>query len=193
MEEILSELPLKKPGTGRLLIAEPYLPDPNFNRTVIFLTEHNDEAGSVGFVLNRPLDVKLNDIVDLNINFDVPVYLGGPVQQDTLHILHRVPKVGNDDLEVIKGVFWGADFQAMKLMFEKGDINLRDFRFFLGYSGWAKGQLDQELEQKSWIVTNSNQDIIFSLSAAEMWQNVLKEMGGNFSFLANSPDNPQWN
>ena len=79
-----------QPESGRFLISEPFLADPNFKRTVILLTEHGEE-GSVGFVLNRPTKLTINNVLEDFPDFDAPLHVGGPVQQDTLHFIHRVP------------------------------------------------------------------------------------------------------
>jgi len=182
-----------EPGPGKLLISDPFLPDPNFNRTVVLLTEHQHRVGSVGFVLNRPAGTKLQDVVDFNVPVDIPLYNGGPVQPDTLHLIHKDSSLGEADMEVMKQVYWGANYEALKLMLENNELDPRKYRFFLGYSGWGEDQLENELEHKNWIVSPANQEIIFSENAEQMWQAVMKAMGGRYSFLANSPENPQWN
>lgn len=187
-----SEAEKMDPQAGRLLISEPFLPDPNFSRSVVFLTEHQ-EAGSVGFVLNRPLELKLDDVMEIDTSVPFPLYMGGPVQQETLHILHRHPGLGEESLEVMDGIYWGANFEALKTMLSNNEVDPSDFRFFLGYSGWGEGQLQNEMSYNSWIVTKASQEIIFSKDSETMWQEVMKAMGGKFSILANSPEDPQMN
>lgn len=181
-----------KPAPGRLLISEPFLPDPNFSRSVVFITEHQ-EAGSVGFVLNRPLEVGLKEVMEMNVPITVPLYMGGPVQQETLHIIHRHPGLGEEAYEVMDGIYWGANFEALKSLLNNNELDPADFRFFLGYSGWGEGQLENEMNYNSWIVTRASQEVIFSKDSESMWQEVMKAMGGKFSILANSPEDPQMN
>lgn len=183
----------EEPGPGKLLISDPFLPDPNFNRTVVLLTEHKPQVGSIGFVLNKPGEYKLDEVVDFDVVSDIPLYAGGPVQPETLHLVHKNKGLGEPDMEIMEGIYWGSNFEALKLMLENDTINPRDYRFFLGYSGWGEEQLEQELDRKSWIVTNANEDIIFPENTEQMWQAVMKAMGGNFTLLANSPEDPQWN
>ncbi len=183
----------EEPGPGKLLISDPFLPDPNFNRTVVLLTEHKPQVGSIGFVLNKSAQTQLNDVLDFEVPIEIPLYTGGPVQQDTLHLIHRDKSLGESEMEIMENFYWGANFEALKLMIENGQLNPANFRFFLGYSGWGEGQLEEELSEKNWIVTRANQDIVFSENTEEMWKAVMKNMGGHFSFLANSPENPQWN
>src|SRR5687767_3484687 len=139
-----------KPEKGRLLISEPFLPDPNFERTVVLLCEHNEE-GSFGFVLNKPSILKVNEVIEDIGGLENPVFVGGPVQQDTLHFIHRNVSVPNA-VQIANNVFWGGDFDNLLSLVDTKQITGIDLRFFLGYSGWGPGQLDSELEQDSWIV-----------------------------------------
>src|SRR4051812_7535524 len=136
-----------KPEKGRLLISEPFLPDPNFERTVVLLCDHNEE-GSFGFVLNKPSIVKVSEVMDSIHNLDEIVYVGGPVQQDSLHFIHRNIKL-EGAIEICDGICWGGSFESLVLMAETKQVAAQDIRFFLGYSGWGPGQLETELEEES--------------------------------------------
>jgi putative transcriptional regulator len=183
----------EEPGAGKLLISDPFLPDPNFSRTVVLLTEHQKDVGSFGFVLNRSARANLNEVVDFGVESTFPLFLGGPVQQETLHLLHKDNSLAEPEMEILDGVYWGAAYQSLKEALQSGDADPANFRFFLGYSGWGPRQLEQELAQKSWFVAQADQDIVFSDNTDEMWKAVLRSMGGNYSVLANSPNDPQWN
>lgn len=184
-----------KPGAGRLLISEPYLPDPNFERTIILLCEHNDE-GTVGFVLNKPslskLSELINDLKDLK-HLENTVCIGGPVQQDTLHYLHRCPNI-DGAIEVGEKIFWGGEFEQLIEKITNQQLRATDIKFFLGYSGWSPGQLDDEIKLKSWIVSRLVSDeLIFETPVEEMWRVTLKKMGGRFSMYSNYPVDPSMN
>lgn len=183
----------EEPGPGKLLISDPFLPDPNFSRTVVLLTEHQKDVGSFGFVLNRGAGLNLAEVVDFEVKADFPLFTGGPVQQETLHLLHKDPSLADAEMEILPGVYWGANYEALKQLLQSENADPDSFRFFLGYSGWGAGQLDQELKHKSWFVVRANQDIVFSGNTDAMWKAVLHSMGGNYSLLANSPNDPQWN
>jgi putative transcriptional regulator len=142
------------PKKGGLLISEPFLPDPNFERTVVLLCEHNEE-GSVGFVLNKPSILKFDEAVEEVSDFSPTLYVGGPVQQDTLHFIHRSSNGFEGSLQVTDEIFWGGNYEQLVTMINTKTIVPEDFKFFLGYSGWAPGQLEEELKQKSWIVINN--------------------------------------
>ena len=135
------------PGPGILLIADPFLKDPNFLRTVVFLCEHREE-GSFGFVLNRKYENTLDELIPEVEGFKLPVFYGGPVQMDTIHFLHQYPVDIPGGEEVMKGVYWGGDFSKVVEMIKNGDMDFKKIRFYIGYSGWSDGQLSDEIKEK---------------------------------------------
>ncbi len=193
MEEYFSYRNDLEPARGRLLISEPFLPDPNFERTVILLCEHNDE-GSFGFVMNKASDLVFEDVVDEAPSSQEKLYVGGPVQQDTLHFLHRLGDKIEDGIEIAKGLYWGGNFEQVIAMIDTGQVDSTTFRFFLGYSGWGKGQLDKEIEENSWIVAREpDSKLLFNAEPDELWQVVLKDMGGRFEMFSKYPIDPRMN
>lgn len=181
-----------EPAKGKLLISEPYLPDPNFERTIILLCEHNEE-GSFGFVMNRPSLARLGDVIQDLKEIDAPVFIGGPVQQDTLHYIHRIPKLEESTL-VMDGVYWGGNFDQLVSLIETKQVASSDIKFFLGYSGWSVGQIDEELKEDSWIVCDKvNEELLFDIKAEAMWAYTLRSMGGRFSVYSNYPQDPRLN
>lgn len=182
----------QKPQRGSLLISEPYLPDPNFDRTVVYLCEHNAE-GSFGFVLNKASQVNVEDLLQDVKNFDETVYIGGPVEQNTLHFLHRADYL-EGGIEVQKNVFWGGNYEQLLALIDTGSIDRSDFRFFIGYSGWGEGQLELELEENTWIVANNvTAELIFDTDPEDLWRQVLKMMGGRYNLYSNYPIDPRLN
>ena len=181
-----------KPEKGRLLISEPFLPDPNFERTVVLLCEHNEE-GSFGFVLNKPSILKVNEVMEEMAELDSIVFVGGPVQQDTLHFIHRNTSLENA-VEIVENIYWGGAFEHLMLLLDTRQIDAKDIRFFLGYSGWGPGQLDAELDQGSWIVCDYVTDqLLFDTGPEVMWRKALENMGGRFSMYSNYPVDPRLN
>lgn len=177
---------------GRVLVSEPFLPDPNFERTVILMTEHNTE-GSIGFVLNKPAENVVGDVIEELKHYEEKLYIGGPVQQDTLHVIHRCEGI-EDAIELGAGLFWGGRFDDIITMIHANQIKAEDIKFFLGYSGWSPGQLEQELEVDSWIVSQHvNPDLIFETTYDQMWAKALKSMGGRYSIFSNYPVDPRMN
>jgi putative transcriptional regulator len=181
-----------KPEKGRILVSEPYLPDPNFDRTIVLLCEHNEE-GSFGFVLNKPSEAAVNEVLNDIKSYPGKVYVGGPVQQDTLHFIHRYPAL-EDSVEIAEGIFWGGNFDRLVFHLQTKQIGPEDVKFFVGYSGWSQGQLEEEMEMDSWIVTDKvTEELIFETNPKVMWQKVLKNMGGRFSVYSNYPADPRLN
>lgn len=180
------------PEKGKILVSEPYLPDPNFERTIILLCEHNED-GSFGFIMNKPSLAKLGDVMQDLSGFDAPVFIGGPVQQDTLHYIHRLEGI-DDAIEVMDGIYWGGNFDQIVSLIETKQVASTDIKFFLGYSGWSAGQIDEELKEDSWIVSDKvNEELLFDINAEAMWQYALKRMGGRFSVYSNYPQDPRLN
>lgn len=182
-----------KPKKGKLLIAEPTLTgDVSFNRSVVLLAEHNEE-GSVGFILNKPLEFQINDLVT-EIQVPFQVYNGGPVEQDNLYFIHKVPELINNSIEISNGIYWGGDFDTTIDLINNKVISEDDIRFFLGYSGWSSLQLDQELTSKSWIVIqNEHESSIIRKSSDAFWKEKMMELGGNYLLWSNAPENPSLN
>jgi putative transcriptional regulator len=182
-----------KPKKGKLLIAEPTLTgDVSFNRSIVLLAEHNDE-GSVGFILNKPLEYDIRDLIE-DINVPFQVFNGGPVEQDNLYFIHRVPHLIDNSIEISDGIFWGGDFDKTVELINQKVISNTDIRFFLGYSGWASLQLDQELDSKSWIVVkNEYESSIIEKSAIAFWKEKMLELGGDYLLWSNAPENPNLN
>ena len=148
----MSEL---KPHKGRLLIAEPsILNDNSFNRSIILLTEHNDQS-SVGFILNRPLKFTLKDIIP-EIDCSFTVFQGGPVEQDNLYFVHNVPELIPDSIQVSENIYWGGNFNSLKDLLSDSKIKSTEIRFFLGYSGWGTHQLEEELSNNYSLQTSSS-------------------------------------
>ncbi|WP_258099850.1 YqgE/AlgH family protein [Marinoscillum pacificum] len=184
---------LIEPEKGDLLISEPYLPDPNFERTVILLCEH-DENGSFGFVLNKPSNSGLSELIEEAEGFDSTVYVGGPVQQNTLHFLHKSPNKLASDKEIVNGVYWGVDFDNLLTSINTKVVDENDLKFFIGYSGWSDGQLLDELKAKSWIVyKKATPELVFDMNPEELWREALQNMGGKYRVISNYPTDPRLN
>tara|TARA_B100001059_G_C17753529_1_gene538558 strand:+ start:343 stop:900 length:558 start_codon:yes stop_codon:yes gene_type:complete len=175
-----------KPYKGSLLIAEPsILNDNSFNRALILLTEHNDQS-SVGFILNKPLKFTLKDIIP-EISCTFTVYQGGPVEQDNLYFVHNLPELIPDSIQVSDNIFWGGNFNSLKNLLSEAKIKNTEIRFFLGYSGWGSNQLEDELLNNSWFVSDNDFENIFSVDDESLWKNKLMQKGGEYKIWANAP------
>ncbi len=176
---------------GQLLLANPFMGDDNFKRTVVLLVEHSDE-GSLGFVLNRSTGVRLAEAVEEPVQFEGLLYSGGPVQPETLHVIHRLGPLVDGSTRIAEGVFWGGALDRLLRMLAEGRVGTDEARFFSGYSGWGPGQLAEELEGKSWIVVPAPPNIL-DLSVNNLWRAVLRSMGNEYAILANFPEDPRLN
>ena len=181
-----------EPAPGILLIADPFLKDPNFLRTVVFLCEHKEE-GSFSFVLNRKYENTLDELIPELEGHQLPVYYGGPVQMDTIHFLHQYPDEIPGAQEVIKGVYWGGDFDLVINMIKKETIDFNKIRFYIGYSGWSNGQLNDEMNEKTWLTVEATRKLIFHRNYEEIWKDSLKHLGGDYEIMVNFPIDPQLN
>ena len=181
-----------EPGPGILLIADPFLKDPNFLRTVVFLCEHKEE-GSFGFVLNRQYENTLDELIPELEGHKIPVFYGGPVQIDTIHFLHQYPVEIPGGQEVLKGVFWGGDFDAVVNLIKNEDFDEHKIRFYIGYSGWGEGQLDTEMKEKTWLSVKATRKLVFHLDYTAIWKDALKTLGGDYEMMVNFPIDPQLN
>ncbi len=180
------------PKCGDLLISEPFLSDPNFKRSVILLCEYS-EFGGFGLVLNHPSTHALNEVIN-EVYTDFPVFIGGPVEQNTLHYVHRLGDVIEDSIELVDGLYWSGDFETLKTLMNIGKVKQDDVRFFLGYSGWGAGQLKSEIDQNTWYVSSeTTPELIFENDPEQFWRTVLKQMGGDYKVIANYPTDPRLN
>lgn len=178
--------------SGNLLVAEPFMLDPNFKRSVVLMCEHGDE-GSLGFIINRKLDVWVDELIDEFPDFPAKVYFGGPVQTDTIHYLHNVGDLLEDSREVARGVFWGGNFEKLKFLISTEVIKPENIRFYLGYAGWSEGQLEEELKIGSWVVADMDPNYLFKTRPSKLWNQVLTHKGDKYSVIATIPDTPNWN
>lgn len=180
-----------EPAVGKILIAEPFLVDSGFARTVVLLCEHSVQ-GTVGFILNKSSELQLPDLLPEFKHYDFNVFDGGPVQKDTLHVIHTLPEeLGG--YEILPGVYWGGSYGELNKLVQAGTANASNVKLFLGYSGWDEGQLDKEIEEGTWLVANGDADLVFDRSLKNIWQKSILSLGNEFAFMANLPLHPQLN
>lgn len=180
-------------GKGRLLISEPFMQDPNFKRSVTLICEHSEEEGTAGLVLSQKMMMNLGDAVPDMKKHDFPVYLGGPVANDTLHYLHDIGEELDGSNLVTEGLWWGGNFERLKIMIEFGQVTPKNIRFFIGYSGWSPGQLTMEMEEESWLTHQARAEHVFDFKPEELWEKILLEKGGKYKQIINYPEDPLLN
>jgi putative transcriptional regulator len=180
------------PQKGRILISEPFLMDNYFKRSIVLITEHSDE-GTVGFVMNKPVNMKVNEIMTDFPAIDAIVSLGGPVQTNTLHYIHTMGDIIPNSIKVIENIYWGGEFDVIKRLLESGSLNNDNIRFFLGYSGWQSNQLENELSDNAWVVADISPEEIMTPMNKVFWNKTLNRLGKKYQMWANFPENPQSN
>ncbi|RMG78360.1 MAG: YqgE/AlgH family protein [Bacteroidetes bacterium] len=180
------------PEKGKILISEPFSPPSIFSRSVVLLVEH-DSNGSLGFILNKPSGLFVQDVLENFPPFEAEVFLGGPVERNRLYFIHTK---GNDikgSIHVKDNLYWGGNFEDLKKLIEKGEINRKEVKFFAGYSGWGSRQLQNELKRKSWIVATATVKSIMETEPKVMWNLMVKGLGENFEIMTKFPIDPTLN
>ena len=181
------------PSRGKVLISEPFLYDEMFGRSVILLVDHSTD-GTMGLVLNKPLPLSLNDVLkEFKDISNIPIYKGGPLSTDTLFYLHTLKDV-EDSLQIGKGVYLNGDFEAIRRYILQGNDIDGKIRFFLGYSGWEHDQLCQEIEENTWLIGSTGiSSLMNEKGSAELWKNVLGQLGGKYEIWSRFPQIPTLN
>ena len=181
------------PSRGKVLISEPVLYDEMFGRSVILLVDHSTD-GTMGLVLNKPLPLSLNDVLkEFKDISNIPIYKGGPLSTDTLFYLHTLKDV-EDSLQIGKGVYLNGDFDAIRRYILQGNDIDGKIRFFLGYSGWEHDQLCQEIEENTWLIGSTGiSSLMDEKGSAELWKNVLGQLGGKYEIWSRFPQIPTLN
>jgi putative transcriptional regulator len=182
----------KIPGKGKILISEPFLPDTFFNRSIVYLTDHSSQ-GSVGFILNKKLDLQVSAAIEGFEGWDENLSLGGPVAPDTLHYLHNLGDLIPKSVLVEGNIFWGGNIDSIRELIKTGKINKSQIRFFLGYSGWSAGQLERELKENSWVIAKVNSNIVLNNGGDDIWKKVLRGFKNKYKMWADFPDSPEMN
>lgn len=178
---------------GKILIAEPsVIGDISFNRSIILLVEHGNN-GSIGFILNKPMNLNISDLIP-EIESNLKIYNGGPVQQNNLYFIHKISDLIPESIMISEGLYWSGNFEYVLKLIKKGEINKNDIRFFLGYSGWDSNQLNNELNNNTWILSeNSHNKNIITAVDEVFWKNKMLDLGGEYSLWSNAPEHPSHN
>lgn len=174
--------------SGSILIAEPFMRDTNFKRAVICLCEHSSEEGSLGFILNKPINIKLSELIqDIETDEKFRVYHGGPVATNTIHYIHNLGDLLEESVKIKPGVYWGGNYDKLKFLIESGLVKRSNIRFYIGYSGWSPGQLDEEMEYGSWVAGDLFPNYVFKTKSTFLWSQAMENKGDTYSVIAQMP------
>ncbi len=177
--------------SGILLLAQPFMEDPYFENSVVLLC---DDEGTLGFILNKPLDIKLGEIIPALAGCEFPIFYGGPVEGNTINFVHRHGGLISGSQSIMRGLWLGGDFEEVIFLINQGLIQESDIMFFIGYTGWSQGQLSEEIAEKSWIITPGDLNYMFQTKDPSMlWHEIMYNKGGHFQVLANMPYEMTWN
>lgn len=170
---------------GKLLISKPLVNDDFFHNSVVLLTEYNTK-GVVGFIVNKPIHLSLQDIINEFPEFNTQIYFGGPVASDNLYFIHRIPEKIEGSIHIKDDLYWGGNFNQVVKLIKNQELDVEDIRFFLGYSGWNLNQLDEELDSNSWII-DQLEESLFDWDVMKLWENRLNGKGDEYKIWANAP------
>lgn len=178
---------------GGILVSEPFMNDSYFSRSVVFLCDHSED-GSYGFVLNKYITNKISEVIEGFPDVDTKISLGGPVDTSNLFYIHTLGDEIPNSLPAANGMFIGGDFESVKALLTEHPEKAKQIRFFIGYSGWSDNQLQDEINEKSWIIINKVADkTILDTSQKDIWKKILEQLGGKFKLMSKFPKNPSDN
>jgi len=177
---------------GQILISTIALGDHNFRHSLVLICEHQDDEGSYGLILNRPIEAT-PEIVRQAPFAEGRLFQGGPVQPESLQILHPYGDYVPGSHTVLPNLFYGGDFSVLEKGFQNHGFDPEECRFFLGYAGWQPGQLDSEIEKGAWVVVSGNHDLILRTPADKQWSHAVKQHKQADPLFTNFPENPEWN
>lgn len=181
-----------KPAPGKILVAEPFMNDYYFKRSVVVLADHSHE-GSFGIIVNKPLKLKIQEIHTDIKGFAAPIYLGGPVSHDRLFFTHTLGNEIEGSSKILEGLYWGGNINQLKSLIAAGVITPDQVRFYLGYAGWSANQLDDELKRNSWLVGKGSTPFILQTPPNDLWKKAVESLGSNYEHWTKFPVEPNQN
>ena len=182
----------KIPSRGDSLLSEPFLSDETFGRSVVLIIDNNTE-GSMGLIVNKPLPFLVNDIIkEFQYLNDIPLFCGGPLGEDMLFFLHSIPEI-SDSIPLNDNLYFNGNFTEIKRYILQGNPIEGKIRFFLGYSGWTEGQLQQEIEENTWVIGHTLSEQVLQESHTLLWQQAMNRLGDKYQTWSRFPQIPSLN
>jgi putative transcriptional regulator len=179
---------------GMALLSEPFLLDPNFERTVVLMVQHS-EFGSLGFIINQKLDITSDDLIP-QFNFPtMPIFQGGPVGMDTLNTLYYSGKPLEGSVKISNDLYWGGNIDQITDAINQNIISKENIKLIQGYSGWAPNQLQNEIDNNDWIIAGISASDVVSpeILGNDFWKKVVSSLGDDYKLMVNFPKNPSLN
>ncbi|UIR57592.1 YqgE/AlgH family protein [Sphingobacterium sp. SRCM116780] len=182
------------PQTGCLLISEPFMLDPHFERSVILLCDHDQKEGTLGFILNQKVVGTVGDLIKEISGCSFPLHIGGPVAQNELFFIHARFDLLLSGEEIRENIYFGGDAELLFSLINENKIKEEDIKFFIGYSGWQPDQLDKEIKENSWAVQNKfHSSLVFENDTELLWKQSVISLGAKYAHVANFPKSPNLN
>lgn len=179
-----------------MLVSEPFLSEKEFRHAAVIMVDYSEESSSMGVVMNKLSDYSLHELLedDVTGDGDIPVYAGGPMSTDRLFFIHTLGDIIPGSNEITDGLYVGGDFDAIISYVNSGYPIEGCVRFFLGYSGWGPGQLDEEVGNHVWGVGKAlSPDVMLSGNGDTYWHKCVKGLGSKFGWWRLHPEYPQSN
>lgn len=180
-----------KPRVGALLLSEPFNKEPNFKRAVVLISQH-DQRGSIGFILNKPTPLFIHDVLEDFPEFNAPVHWGGSLRLDSVYYVHTLPELKGAQ-PIANGIYWGGDYEHLKLLVETKQIKPDQIKFLAGYNAWSPRKLAREIRNQNWWVTDADLKSTFLEPADHAWGNILQRNGHVYGIMNDFPEDPNFN
>ena len=172
-----------------MLYADPRMEDAYFKRTSVLICSYSREEGALGFIINRPLTLRVNDVLPSESHIARGLSFGGPVADDQLFFLHTLEALQPDTIQVQGSVYWGGDFDVLSDLIKTGRAPESSVSFFVGYSGWSPGQLEEELLNGAWLSDYPEPGSFWPrIERERLWKDKMNSQGGNYAVWANFPE-----
>ena len=186
---------MSKPDTffkGNILIADPFLNGPVFERAVILLADHS-QKGAMGFILNQPTEFKVHQAIPELKGCKQKLYYGGPVDETSLFYVHSFGDKLPNSIKITEGLYWGGEFSALQQLNKDKLLNSGNIKFFIGYSGWESNQLEKEVEKESWIIGEFERNYLYDNQNKNLWNKTIEKSDNENSFFGNFAHSPSLN
>ena len=180
-----------KPKMGSLLIAEPFISEAAFKRSVVLISQNNVK-GTIGFIINKPTQLKVNEALDDFPEVDAIIYWGGTIKTDSVYYIHSISTLTGAK-KITEGVYWGGDYTELKLMIESGEADVEDIKFLAGFCAWSPTELEQQIKEENWWLTFADGHSVFIEEPTVIWGNILQRMGHVYGILNDFPVDPEMN
>jgi putative transcriptional regulator len=154
---------------GTVLISTPSLDDSFFEKTVVFITEHN-EKGAMGFVVNKSFSRALNELIEFKDSAAFPLSDGGPVEREHLYFLHQRPDLIEGGIAISGSTYLGGNFKQAVTHLTNNTLSEKDIKIFIGYCGWDPQQLEDEIAEGSWLVDDAGSPVVFTSQTIPLWE-----------------------